>query len=118
MRSIASALVRFASGLSLVASWLASIIVLVLFIGAVIQLLKGWVGWLAYIIWPLGTILGSPLLVIYPWFSAWVDKESVHTADLWIWGTAIGGRVIWVITGAIDAKFLKAPNDPDMLDLE
>ena len=59
----------------------------VLFIGTMVHLFKGWIGFLGYLVGVLAGIIGIPLIVIYPWFSAWVDSSPVLTADLVLWAT-------------------------------
>lgn len=73
--------------LIMVATLFSGLLNSLLFLGAVVALLKQHVGVLAYMLGVPVAILLSPGVLILPWFAAWVDGSSVKVLDFWIWAS-------------------------------
>ena len=71
-----------------------SVLVALIFIGTVIELLKHWVGFLAYFLWLLAAPLLSPAMFILPWFDAWVTGSEVNQRLFWIWA-------VWMVFAVV-----------------
>lgn len=50
-----------------------------------IELLKGFVGSLAYVLWIFVVPIFAPAGLLLPWFDAWVFGESVNPIVFWLW---------------------------------
>ena len=71
--------------LIMVAALISGVLNGIIYLGTVVELLRHYVGILAYFLWiPAAPIL-SPGALVLPWFSAWVDGSSVNERTFWIW---------------------------------
>ena len=57
----------------------------IVFVGAVVALLKQWVGFLGYFLWIFAAPVLSPAALGLPWFVAWVYNEPVNQNAFLIW---------------------------------
>ncbi len=69
-----------------------------IFLGAVIAMLKEQIGFLAYLACFLVAPLLSPVMIALPWFAAWVTDEPVNDRFVAIWGALIVCLILRVIT--------------------
>ena len=73
----------------------------IILIGTTIELLKGYIGVLAYIGWIIVAPILSPSIFALPWFDAWVAGSHVSPAIFWIWLSWIICIVIRILLAAL-----------------
>ena len=56
-----------------------------LIIADTVTLLKSWIGFLGYIVWPFALPITFWAVIALPWFDAWVNDSPVHAWVLGIW---------------------------------
>ena len=64
-----------------------------MFAGTVVQFLHNYVGFFAYILWIFAVPLLIPAIIVFPWFDAWVMRDSVDPIILYLWIAS----VLWYI---------------------
>lgn len=67
-----------------------------------IELLKVFVGSLAYVLWIFVVPIFAPAGLFLPWFDAWVFGEAVNPVVFWLW-------VAWLVPLAILAIVVALP---------
>lgn len=68
-----------------VAFYILTLLTGIIYLGAVVDLLRGYVGFLAYVLWIFVAPVLSPALLGLPWFDAWVSDSAVNERVFWIW---------------------------------
>lgn len=67
-----------------------------------IELLKVFVGSLAYVLWNFVAPVFAPAGLLLPWFDAWVFGEALNPIVFWLW-------VAWLVPLAIIAIVVALP---------
>lgn len=67
--------------------YISTVLNVLVFFGTVVELLKHYVGFFAYILGIFAAPLFSPAILALPWFSAWVDSSDVNTNLSILWAS-------------------------------
>ena len=80
------------------ATYILGLLNVIIFVGAVVELLKGSVGFLAYILWVIVAPIMSPAILALPWFDAWVSDRPVNDIVFVLWLSFVICVVLRIVT--------------------
>ena len=93
--------------------FLINAIVLIFYVGAVVDLTIYYLGAIGYWVWPFPAMVLVELVLILPWFDAWVaggGLDPVITLIWIVWLAWLGVSVLWVWISARKASGPPTPS--------